>query len=94
MDENGRRYQLDNITGPGGAAKGNPEYEFLGVTRYWRYSRTRMQELYDQGLIVQTNPGTVPRFKRYLDENKGVPIQDLIDDIKPAPQNESLGYPT
>ncbi|KXK00287.1 MAG: DNA modification methylase [Acidobacteria bacterium OLB17] len=94
VDENGRRYQLDNITGPGGAAKGNPEYEFLGVTRYWRYSRTRMQELYDQGLIVQTNPGTVPRFKRYLDENKGVPIQDLIDDIKPAPQNESLGYPT
>ena len=26
-----------------------------------------------QGMIVQTKPGTVPRFKRYLDEGKGVP---------------------
>lgn len=35
----GRRYQLDNLTGPGGAAKGNPSYEVMGVTRYWRYSK-------------------------------------------------------
>jgi len=27
VDENGRRYRLDNIQGPGGAAKGNPFYE-------------------------------------------------------------------
>ena len=46
--------------------KGNPHYEFLGVTRYWRYSRERMQELYEQGKIIQTKPGAVPRFKRYL----------------------------
>ncbi len=95
VDANGR-YALDNIAGPGGAAKGNPEYEFLGVTRFWRYSRKRMQELYDQGLIVQTKPDTVPRFKRYLDESKGVPIQDLIDDISPLQSagSERLGYPT
>ena len=53
-DPDGRRYRLDNIAGPGGAAKGNPQYEFLGVTRYWRYSKERMQELYEQGRIVQT----------------------------------------
>ena len=90
------RYALDNISGPGGAAKGNPEYEFLGVTRFWRYSKQRMQELFDQGLIVQTKPGTVPRFKRYLQESKGVPIQDLIDDISPLQSSaaERLGYPT
>ena len=37
--ETDRRYRLDNLTGPGGAAKGNPQYEVMGVTRYWRYSK-------------------------------------------------------
>src|SRR5439155_21003507 len=34
--ETGRRYALDNRAGPGGASKGNPMYEFMGVKRYWR----------------------------------------------------------
>ncbi|MBA2453810.1 MAG: site-specific DNA-methyltransferase, partial [Chloroflexia bacterium] len=38
----GRQYRLGDLTGPGGAAKGNPQYEVMGVTRYWRYSRQRM----------------------------------------------------
>lgn len=33
-----RRYRLGDLTGPGGAGKGNPRYEVMGVTRYWRYS--------------------------------------------------------
>jgi adenine specific DNA methylase Mod len=37
--ETDRRYQLISMTGPGGAAKGNPSYEVMGITRYWRYSR-------------------------------------------------------
>jgi adenine specific DNA methylase Mod len=45
----GRRYQLDNLVGPGGAAKGNPFYEFLGVKRYWRYSKENMERLYEEG---------------------------------------------
>lgn len=52
---NGRRYRLSDLTGPGGASKGNPRYEFLGVTRYWRFKRERMQELYQAGRIVQSN---------------------------------------
>ena len=40
-DSDGRRYKLDNMLGPGGAAKGNPSYEVMGVTRYWRYSQER-----------------------------------------------------
>jgi adenine specific DNA methylase Mod len=95
-DPDGRLYQLDNITGPGGAAKGNPQYEFLGVTRFWRYSRERMQELYDQGKIIQTNPGSVPRYKRYLDEMPGAPLQDVWTDVLPiqSQSKELLGYPT
>ncbi len=95
-DPDGRRYRLGDITGPGGAAKGNPQYEFLGVTRYWRYSKEQMQELYEQGRIVQTKPGNVPAYKRYLDEMPGVPLQDEWDDIPPigAQAKERLGYPT
>ena len=92
----GRRYRLSDTTGPGGAAKGNPSYEFLGVTRYWRFKKERMEELYRQGRIVQTKPGTVPAQKRYLDEMPGVSLQDLWLDINTVqPQsNERLGYDT
>ena len=94
--DTGRRYTLDNITGPGGAAKGNPSYEVMGVTRYWRYSQERMQELMDEGRIVQTSPGAVPRYKRYLDEMPGVLLQDVWTDIGPigSRARERLGYPT
>ncbi len=80
-DADGRRYKLENMLGPGGAAKGNPVYAVLGVTRAWRYSRERMQGLIDSGLVVQTNPGTVPMQKKYLDESKGVQVGSLWDDI-------------
>ena len=92
----GRRYQLISMTGPGGAAKGNPQYEVMGVTRYWRYSKERMQELMDTGLVVQTRPGSVPRRKLYLDEGKGVPVQSLWDDVHAlhSQAGERLGYPT
>ena len=91
-----RRYRLDNLTGPGGGAKGNPQYEVMGVTRYWRYSQERMQELIDAGRVVQRRPGAVPAYKRYLDEMPGVPLQDLWTDISPlqAQSKERIGYPT
>ena len=94
--ETGRRYRLDNLTGPGGADKGNPSYEVLGVTRYWRYSQERMAELIGQGRIVQSRPGAVPAYKRYLDEMPGIPLQDFWTDIKPigSRAKERLGYPT
>lgn len=92
----GRRYTLSDITGPGGAAKGNPHYEFLGVTRYWRFSKQKMHELHKQGRIVQTKPGSVPREKRYLDEMQGMPLQDIWNDVPAVTSwgKERLGYPT
>ena len=92
----GRRYRLDNLTGPGGAAKGNPQYEVMGVTRYWRYSKEKMLQLIDDGRVVQTAPGRVPAYKRYLDEMSGVSLQDLWTDIGPigAQAEERMGYPT
>ena len=92
----GRRYRLVSMIGPGGAAKGNPMYEVLGVTRYWRYSEERMRELIDKGLVVQSKPGAVPHRKYYLDEGQGVPIQSVWDDIGnlQASAKERIGYPT
>jgi hypothetical protein len=92
----GRRYRLGDLTGPGGAAKGNPMYDVMGVTRYWRYSEQRMAELIGQGRVVQTSPGAVPQYKRYLDEMIGVPLQDIWTDLRPigAQAQERLGYPT
>ncbi len=91
-----RRYQLVSMTGPGGQSKGNPQYEVLGVTRFWRYSKERMQELSNQGLVVQSKPGGVPRRKYYLDEGRGVPIQSVWDDIGnlQGGSKERVGYPT
>jgi adenine-specific DNA-methyltransferase len=54
QDERGK-YKLTPVDGPGGARKGNPYYEFLGVSGYWRYSKETMQKKYDDGLIVRTD---------------------------------------
>ena len=71
-------------------------YEFLGVTRVWRWTRERMQAAYDAGLIVQPRPGGVPRLKRFLDEQKGRPLGDVWSDISPinSQAQERIGYPT
>lgn len=94
--ETGRRYRLGDLTGPGGAAKGNPSYTVMGVTRFWRYSQDKMTKLVEEGRVVQTKPGAVPAYKRYLDEMKGVTLQDVWTDIQPigAQAQERLGYPT
>ena len=95
-DEDGRRWQSVSLTGPGGAAKGNPFYEFLGVSRYWQYSKENMQRLYEEGKIYQSKPGAVPRRKMYLDDAKGVPLQDIWTDIVPVQgaARENEFYPT
>jgi site-specific DNA-methyltransferase (adenine-specific) len=95
----GRRYNKADATAPGGAdpKKRNPHYEWNGVTRYWRYSKQKMQELHDQGLLVYSSSGMTYR-KRYLDESKGIPLQDLWDDVAMLRgihgDGERLGYPT
>lgn len=94
-DENGRRYRLGDITNPN-KNRPNLTYEFLGVTRVWRWTKERMQKAYEDGLIYQSKPGTVPQEKRFLDEKQGQPITDSWDDIEHlhGSSDEMLGYPT
>ncbi len=95
-DAAGRRYMLDNLTGPGGAAKGNAYYEVMGVSKFWRYTKEKMDALIAAGRVVQPSEGAVPRYKRYLDEMPGLPIGEDWDDIPPinSQAQEQLGYPT
>ncbi len=95
-DPDGRPFRWDNLTGPGGAAKGNAYFEVLGVTRYWRYSPENMQELIEKGMVAIPPSGKVPALKRYLDKSKGVALQSVWDDLPPvnSQAKEALGYPT
>jgi len=53
-DNDGRgAYRLVPVDGPGGAKKGNPYYEFLGIQGYWRFSKETMQAKYEDGLVVK-----------------------------------------
>ena len=90
----GRRYQLDNLVNPN-KDRPNLTYEFLGVTRVWRWTKERMQAAFEKGIVVQTKPGAVPRLKRYLDEMKGNPVDTIWEDVKPlqAASKERTGYP-
>ena len=97
-DEDGRRYNVDTLMGPGGRGY---EYEFLGTTRVWRYPQERMNELLIQGRIVHesTVPGSkrkVAGLRRYLDESTGRVPTDLWDDVRPFGRRskEKLPYPT
>ncbi|MDT8303388.1 MAG: DNA methyltransferase, partial [Sedimentisphaerales bacterium] len=90
-----RRYRLADLTNPN-KDRPNLTYEFLGVKRVWRWTKERMQESYEKGIVIQTKPGAVPVLKRYLDEQKGNPIDSVWADIPPiqAQAAERLGYPT
>ena len=57
----------------------------------------RLDLLDEAGLVYWPSGGRgIPRQKRYLDEGKGVAIQDVILDVPPlgSHDNERTGYPT
>lgn len=56
----------------------------------------KLDALDEQGLIHWPPKGKVPGFKRYINEDIGVPIIDVVTDINPigAQAAERLGYPT
>ena len=90
----GRRYQLTSLLNPN-PDRPNLTYEFKGVTKVWRWTRERMEKADRDGLIIVPRGGKgIPRLKRYLDEQEGIPVGDTWDDIPIAAGKERLGYPT
>lgn len=92
----GRRYRRGDLT----AAKpgGDVDFEWKGVRpykgRHWAYSRENLDKMLAEGRIEFRKTG-MPVFKRYLDEQPGVPLQDIWTDIRlTSADKERLGYPT
>jgi DNA modification methylase len=94
-EESGRRYQLTSLLSPA-TDRPNLTYDFHGHYRVWRYTKERMLELEKQNRIVIPKEGGMPREKRYLDEMRGVGLQDLWTDISPVNSmaEEREDYPT
>jgi site-specific DNA-methyltransferase (adenine-specific) len=94
LDEDGRLYQLTSLLNPN-PDRPNLTYEFLGVTKVWRWTKERMMEEFGKGRIIVPKDGKgIPRYKRLLDEQKGIPLDDFWSDIEFAAGSERLGYPT
>ena len=81
QDHDGRLWRLTEITDPHQNPESSCTYEVMGVTRTWRWTKDRMKREINSGRIVQISPGNVPRYKRYLDEQKGLYLNNVWDDI-------------
>lgn len=93
-DDEGRAYQLTSLLNPN-PDRPNLTYEFKGVTKVWRWTQERMAAEDAKGRIVVPRGGKgIPRYKRYLDEQEGIPLGDWWGDIEIALGGERLGYPT
>ena len=97
-EKTGQRYQLADFT-----QKGSGEPRYFGDRglrapppgKHWIWSQKRITEALEKNLIVFTQSGK-PRVKRFLDESRGQPVEDIWTDIFPinSQANESMGYPT
>lgn len=96
FDDDGRRYRLGDLTHPEQGKRPNLHYELMGVTRTWRWERSRMEQAVADGMVIQTRPGSVPQRKSYLDERSGRLVDDVWADITVLNSQaaERLGYPT
>jgi site-specific DNA-methyltransferase (adenine-specific) len=96
--ETGRRYRLDNLANPN-KNRPNLTYEFppgSGTVRVWRWTKERMMNAWQQGLVIIPEKGEVASYKRYLDEMPGTLVTDIWDDVEQlhGHTKELLGYPT
>ena len=96
--ETGRRYKRVPVHAPEirHGETGKPWRDKLPPPgKHWQYPPAKLDELDERGEIYWSPTGN-PRRKVYLDESRGVPIQDIWMDVRDAHnQNISIsGYPT
>jgi adenine specific DNA methylase Mod len=100
-DETGRRWKRTDLTGAGtrNGETGEP-WRGIDITakgRHWAYPPKTLDELDKKGRIHwPQKEGGMPRLKQYPEDLAGVPLQDVIADIRPMHNlsAERLGYPT
>ena len=99
-DDQGRAYTLSDLTASG-IRHGESGLSWRGfdVTakgRRWSTTPSELDQLDTAGRIYWPTKSRWPRYKRYLNEVKGTPIQDVWTDIDPlnSQTKARLGYPT
>lgn len=101
FDDDGRRWRRSDLTGAG-IRNGETGLEWRGINitakgRHWAWPPSELERMDTAGkLHWPAKAGGMPMLKRYLDEQSGLPAQDVISDIPPMHNlsDERLGYPT
>lgn len=94
----GRRYKRVPCHAPGirNGATGGPWRGLMPPEgKHWQYTIDKLEEMDARGEIYWSSNGN-PRRKVYLDQSKGVPVQDIwLDYLDVNNQNTCItGYPT
>ena len=91
----GRRFALNPVINVN-PDRPNLRYEFLGFVKTWKYTKEKMEEYFKQGIVFQPSAGCLPVRKQYLDESKGMKLNDIWLDISGVMGGsaEELDYPT
>jgi site-specific DNA-methyltransferase (adenine-specific)/adenine-specific DNA-methyltransferase len=100
-DPDGRRWTRSDLTGAGvrNGETGEP-WRGINITakgRHWFTSTAELDRLDEAGKIHwPAADDSMPRLKRYLDEQPGIPLQDVWTDINPIHNmgSQRVGYPT
>ena len=89
-----RRYARGDLSA-GGLSGGGYRYKYKGIEHIWRCPKATLEK-YDAQDRLHWPKNGVPRLKRYLDEFRGVPLQDVWADVRVIhnQSEERLGYPT
>ncbi|MBE9146507.1 site-specific DNA-methyltransferase [Planktothrix mougeotii] len=97
-EKTGRRYKKVPIHAPG-ERKGSTGQPWRGMLpppgKHWQYTPETLEEMDKKGEIYWSSTGN-PRRKVYLDQSKGIAVQDIWLDFKDA-HNQNIkitGYPT
>lgn len=94
VDEKGRRF-LSRSLSASGLQGGGYDYEWKGVRRSWRCPKSTMLRYEAEDRLTYTGKGLV-RYKQYLDEMPGLPVQTIWDNFPKIHHlaHERLAYPT
>jgi len=94
VDENGRRFLSRSLTADG-LSGGGYSYEWKGITRLWRCPIETMKRYETENRLTYTGKGLV-RYKQYLEEMPGLPVQDIWDQFTKIHHlaDERVDYPT
>ncbi len=97
IEPDGRKYQLCDFTqsGQGDSRKFGKITLSPPLGKHWIWGQEKIDEGLKDGLIVLKD-GKMPRLKRYLENSRGNPMEDIWTDIPPVNSmaTERIDYPT